>query len=738
MQVSDHQKALIKANLVFWLSGKGLTTQGNQPLSDHQIPEDFSSVAVATSENPQSDTYILSQLAELGVKRVRIDFTYDDFDQPAGRLLNKLIKAGYRVHLHLIQPFDEAKAMEEADTQSEWRNFVEKACEDYGQQLALIEVGSTVNRKRWAGYDLSRLIKAWEIAHNIIKKHGITLAGPNITDFEPVYNVGLLSAFSSRNLLPDIHTNNLFSERCTEPERDDHKILGRKLASIIKFKLIKKAHLLNKISQHFGVPDWHSPAAFWTLPRIERLLPDSLEKQADYLSRYFVLCAASGTMQSAGWGPLICHREGMIDDQITPYPALERITHYLDIGANVEQYHLRPAFKAFKQFNNSMQGAHYIGKVPSKEGLEIHAFTNDAGYWHVAWTINSKAAIFADIYGEGIQPIEVINRNGEKIDLPDLVSESPIFCLFNSPPKSTQNAGVISHCSIHYYTPETAFFAYQKDQWRGLIAAKDRDEFSKLAKTLEPTQLTGPTQDTTLRKARNAIWTIPDPRDPEQKIVVKQPVKVPWFKKVTDYFKPSKGLRSWTGANELLRRGIDNAKPIAYFELVGDNKRTQNFYLCEYVAADCSVRDLFSHYAKGEASYEGIEADQAIPQIADFLHNMHQRGVFFRDLSGGNILVTVGDNQQLSFSLIDTGRAHFFNHPTSLPKRLSDMARACNKLDTDGRNMLMQYYMSLSNHTFGWREKLPFILYNAKVVVKRKTKLKNILKLLGLKKKTKF
>lgn len=735
MQVSDHLKALVKANLLYWLSGKGFTPQGNQPLSDHKVPKDFSCIAVATSENPQSDTYILSQLAALDIRRVRIDFTYGDFDQPAGRLLNKLIKAGYLVHLHLVQPFAEAKSMADIESQKRWHDFVETVCQEYGKQVALIEIGSTVNRKRWAGYDLAGLMQMWQIAHPIIKAHHITLAGPNITDFEPVYNIGLLSAFESQNLLPDIHTNNLFSERCTEPERDDHKILGRKLAGLIKFKLMKKTHFLNNISQQFGVKHWHSPAAFWTIPRIERTLPNGLQKQADYLSRYFMLCAASGTMQSAGWGPLICHREGLVDDQITPYPSLERITHYQNIGSNVEQYHLRPAFKAMKQFNHAIQNAHYIGRVPTKDGLEIHAYTNETGYWHVAWTINGKAAIFSNIYSNHAEPTETLNRDGESIERPDLITETPIYCLFDTPPKTNNRAGLIDHCSIHYYATKTQFFAYKQGLWRGLIAAKDRQGFMQLSEALDPTKLAGPTQANTLRQARNAIWTIPDPRNTENKLVVKQPAKVPWFKKITDHFKPSKGLRSWTGANELLRRGINNAKPVAYFELVGDQGRTQNFYLCEFVPADYSVRDLFSHYAKGESIYKGIEADKAVPQVADFLHNMHQRGVFFRDLSGGNILINVGDNQQLSFSLIDTGRAHFFNHPTSLSKRLSDMARACNKLDTPNRNKLMQHYMSSSNQTFGCREKLPFVLYNAKVVIKRQTKLKNILKRLGLKKK---
>ena len=80
------------------------------------------------------------------------------------------------------------------------------------------------------------------------------------------------------------------------------KILGRRLVGLHKFNLIKKARLLARLGADVGVPRLISPAAFWTLPRIERMLPDSEQKQADYLSRYMVLCAASGRWSAPGGG----------------------------------------------------------------------------------------------------------------------------------------------------------------------------------------------------------------------------------------------------------------------------------------------------------------------------------------------------------------------------------------------------------------------------------------------------
>lgn len=731
--------AFFFANLAYLLTGKLRTPNGNTPTSHHHIPDDFACIGVASSNNPQTDGYIIAQLNALGIRRVRLDFTYGDLNKHAGRFLNTLLAEKFIVHLHLVQPFNEAKNMVNQNAQSTWHHFVSETCQTFGQGVALIEIGSTINRKRWAGYDIQGFLTMWDIAYQEIKRHDILLAGPSVTDFEPLYNIGFLSILKSRQQLPDIHTNNLFSERCTEPERPDHKIFGHRLAKVANIRLLKKAFMLQRIGAHFGVPRLHSPSAFWTLPRIARVLPDAPQKQADYLSRYMILSAASGALESAGWGPLICHREGLIDDGIIQYPALERITHYQSVSEQVNDYRLRPAFYAYQAFNQFIAGSEYISQLPTSDGLEIHAFSTKIGFMHAAWTINGKVARMRDVYtSTDMKSAKAYDRDGNQIAVPSLISESPIYMIFD---KKTHiallaDAGVTPALSIHAHASNTQHFDYHANNWQGVIAAKDLQEYDLLANALDPSRLKGPSKASILRKARNAIWTIPDPRDSSKKLVVKQPARVPFYKKITDRYKPSKGLRSWTGASELLRRGIDNAKPIAYFEHLSDQTRTQNYYICEYVPANFSARQLFESYANGASAFEGIDQQDAYVQVADYLFDMHSRGVFFRDLSGGNILITKAEQNRLKFSLIDTGRAHFFNHATPLSKRFSDMARACNKLSTEGRNKLMGLYMEKMGKQFGFREKVPFVIYNAKVMVKRKTKLKNILKALGIKKKT--
>jgi hypothetical protein len=155
--------------------------------------------------------------------------------------LRKLLQTDLQVVVHLVQPFDDAFTMTEPASQQKWEQFVSHICNEFGRGLFAIEVGSTINRRRWAGYNTKGFFAAWDIAHRIIKSSGITLIGPNISDFEPFYTFSVLEQLAEDGMLPDMHTNNLFCERVTEPERYDHRILGFQWATRLKVNLVKKS-----------------------------------------------------------------------------------------------------------------------------------------------------------------------------------------------------------------------------------------------------------------------------------------------------------------------------------------------------------------------------------------------------------------------------------------------------------------------------------------------------------------
>jgi hypothetical protein len=736
--------AIIRKGLSYIFKGKLYIRNGHLPPNNHTIPKNFIGVCVASAEDSSMDDYVVSQLQEIGIKDVRLDFTYGDLDNFNARFLERLITENMCVTLHLIQPFAHAINMEDSSEQDTWKTFLAKTLARFGAQVSRVEFGSTINRKRWAGYTFDGFLQAWDSVFTATKLHNITLAGPNVTDFEPIYNIGVLSILKAKNQLPDIHTNNLFSERVSEPERFDHRVFKYRWATILKFNLIKKARLLKKIGTDSGVNHFISPVAFWAIFRIHRLLPDSEQKQADYATRYMLLNAISGALDQVFWGALICHREGLINDGLNDaqYPALERVTHYANVDGQLTNFRHHASFDAIKTVATMVQGAKYINAFATANGLEIHHFQTEIHDIHALWTVNGKVAFLSNIYNDSdIKQAEITHRNGEKFDCaPNNINESPIYMRW---PKnqgiSLKNPLALSKdLVIHAHIKNLQYYPFHQDGWFGLILAKNAGEAFLLGQQLNPEKLVRPEKGNALRHARNAIWTLPDPRNIESKVTIKQPVKMYPHKALLDRFKPSKAKRSWNGAIELLRRGVTTAKPIAFFEKENDPTLKQNFYICDYVKADCTVGEMFIHFSKGNKEFHfvsqnhSVREDDTYTQLAKYIHHMHKSGTFFRDLSGGNVLVQLQENQKLHFSLIDTARAHFYTHPSPFVERYSDLARLCNKLHWAGRERFIYLYLDIigRNIKFDYKIKKFFYLYDFKVAFKRKFGRKGIKKII--------
>ncbi|MES2501668.1 MAG: lipopolysaccharide kinase InaA family protein [Pseudomonadota bacterium] len=737
--MSAHQssmltKQVIRDGLSYILKGGLRIKNGHFPNSQHSIPSNFIGVCLASNASPATDDYIVLQLQNLGVKRVRLDFSYGDLSSFNARFLRRLIAEKFEVTLHILQPFAAAKNMQSTNEQGAWRDFLLQVLDSFGADIQAIEIGNTLNRKRWAGYTLDGFLSAWAIAHAEIKARSINLIGPNIQDFEPLYNISLLKTLNNLNQLPDIHSDNLFVERVTEPERFDHRIFKYQWARVFKFNLIKKARVLQKIGHDFGVNRTASSVAFWAIYRIQRLLPDGLQKQADYAARYFLLLAASGSLTHANWGALICQREGLISDGLTEadYPDLERVAHYKNADGELDSYQYNPSFNAVKTVASLIEGAQYIAPIATAKGLEIHHFTKDGQHFHAAWAINGKAALLNTVYPENtLQAAKILNRDGEALtQIPDLITESPIYLLWENDASTTLNPVLAKDVTIHAHVKNLQYFEFKYSDWQGLVMAVNEADAELLMQKLHPDTLHAPNKDGALRHARNAIWAVADPRNSAKQLTVKQPMKMYPHKAFLDRFKPSKAKRSWNGAMELMRRGVGTAQPVAYFEKMGDTTLKQNFYICEFVKADANIGQIFAAYSRGEHDYLGLNPELVYTQLAQYCHTMHSRGVHFRDLSGGNILVNISAINTLSFSLIDTARIHAYNHGIAFNLRIADLTRACHKLNWAGRERFMQIYLALSGRQFTWQNRLQFQLYDFKVSLKRTIGRKGIKRLI--------
>lgn len=726
---------VISDGLMYILGGGFKLGDAHLPRPNCTVPDDFIGVGVASNANPATDIYIIQQLRTLGILQVRLDLSDGDITNFQGRFCEALLDAGFAITLRLIPHFETAKNMHLPNEQAKWQAFIEEVIVHYGKRIKQIEIGNTINRKRWAGYNWPNFFIAWDIAYKAIKSHNILLLGANIQDFEPSYNVSLLKTLREKNQLPDVQTNNLFVERVSEPERYDHRILKYQWAKIFKYNLVKKACLLTKIGKDFSVPNTISTGAFWAIYRIERRLMQGAQKQADYLTRYFTLLAASGTFKQAFWSTLICHREGLIDDGLkdAQYPILERIAHYQQSDGEVQHYNLSPSFYAMQTVVDKLSGAQYFGFLASGNGLEIHRFLQHGLQIHVAWTLNGTALPLQEIYYKvSLSAAIYTNRDGNDFnqDTPDLLSEKPIYITW---PKDFEvetvvNLRIKNPLCIDVHLPKSNYFTCPQERWHGVVLAENQTELALIMAALNPDKLSLPEKAQTLRHARNAIWTMPHPVDFNRQITIKKPVKMYWHKTLLDRYRPSKARRSWNGAMQLSRLGIATAKPIAFFEHENDKTLKQNFYICEFVPADCHIGQIFSAFSAGESEFMGIKQELVYAQLARFIVKMHNRGCFFRDLSGGNILVNMHADI-LHFTLIDTARAHFSNYSIPMYKCLADLTRACHKLSWHGRKRFLGHYFGLMGKRLSWYHKLPFYLYDTKVWLKRRVGRKGLNKL---------
>lgn len=713
--------------LSYLLRGHFRAPAGHLASSGHRVPPDFSAICVASQADPASDTYIVERLRELGLRHVRLDYGYCAPGGHTERFLRRLLQEDFAVLLHLVQPPEEAARMGLPDARQRWRDFVAGTLERWGHGLEAVEIGNTVNRRRWCGYHrLEFFASAWQIAAGEVQRRGLRLAGPNITDFEPPYNVGLLKALRRCGGLPEIHTTNLFAERATEPENYDRKILGRRFAHLHQLNLVKKARLLAAISERFQLAHTWSTTAFWTLGRIRRMLEDCEQKQADYLARYMLLAAASGALGRAYWGPLVSWREGLIDDGSGRAAPHELVSFYGTNYGELQNYRTRPAFDALAFFNRAVPGAEYRGQLCDSRRLQLHEFVRGDQRIHAVWTVNGCAADLMTIYSrEDLARAGWRDRDGAPLaEMPEVAGEAPLYLTWPAAvePAVNRAARVFAGARIAPHADAGNYYCFDDGQWRGMVCAASRADADKLFAGLHPHKLPAPAKQDALRKTRNAVWKVADPRDPEKSLVVKKPDRLPWNKKLADRFKPSKGLRSWNGAVELQRIGVATPRPVAWFERIERGAPTENWYICEFQPGNLSVRDFFSAFKQGANCHRGVAKREFLQKLAQFLLKLHKRGAYFRDLSGGNMLVRLDENSEPHFSLIDTGRARFYPKQLTVSKRLSDLKRACYKLDWQSRKEFMALYLGALGRRFTALHRLPFLYYDLKIGLKRRLK----------------
>lgn len=737
-------------NFEFAVTARRRPPAGHLPDRESVVPSDFFGICVASSADERCDDYVVARLKELGLRHARVDMMRERSNE---RFLHRLLDEGFKVCLHLVQSVDEAADMANPATAALWRGFVAEMLDRHGSRVEIVEIGSVCNRRKWSGYTLLNYLISWRTAWKEAARRKVPLAGANVTDFEPFHNVAILGEMRRLGILPAAHTDNLFVERAMEPEAFDHKVMGRSFARLLRFNLVKKARLLNNISAWAGVPATICSQVSWSLRRIARQHGDIEGKQADYLARYCCLAAASGALDRVYWGPLIGQREGLIDDGTSQFPEIPHVAFYGTANGLVSGFRIRPAFLAFQTVNRFIAGAGFKRNRGGSD-VEILEFEKNGTPIHAVWTRDGRQARAQDCYeSAALQSAVAHTRDGELMDTaPPMFAESPVYLSWPSGAEPAVKETVSLIPGLKFATARSDGFAtIDVPPWTGLAVAR------KDGRTVDQADLIDMVEDAgrrthsgrLLRSGRNRVWTAPAPWDAGSSLVIKRFKGRSLARRILDAHKPDKAQRSWNASQELLRRGVATPLPIAFFHKSNRPARSECFFICEEFKNSLSVRDVFTKLAQSESAHacsspahtaprppktvghdgagedhgpraagSNIESPTFYEALARFLFDMHERGVFFKDLSAGNILFRRLISGDIEFALIDTARARFHGGKTPMRLRLCDLIRVCHPLHWEGRARFVGKYMEQAGRKFAAWMRAPFVFYDIKHRVK--------------------
>jgi hypothetical protein len=688
----------------------------------HPVPIDFIGINIASNDDVDTDSYIFNRIHELHIKNLRLYFSYNDFNNHKSRLLRKLKDFDGSLIVNISPPIKDAHSLSTDHGILIWKNFVTKFLNEFQEINFMVEIGSTINRQSWTHLSYKGLYKLWSVAFNLCRIKNRRIVGPNITDFEPFVNFGILKNLKFKHQLPDSLSNNMFAERTIEPEPYDRRVFIRKLGHFFKIDLYKKVVIYKHIAEEYQIKSLISPCAFWSIKRISRLNDHPEIQCAKYVTRYFGMLAAIGYFDKVFWGPLICDREGLISNGINnleAYPNIEQVTFYNKALGHHSNYQITDSYKALQFFNQTVPGSQFIKNYSKDPKIQILEFETKTEVFHLIWTRNNMIADISQIYHIDQLQISISkDKFGNKIVMPTCINDNPVYLFWSKENRPDLIQIPYPYPKLFIHQNNENFYFLHDEDWTGVVQAKDIATYKLILKHCHPQNILIPNKNESLRHSRNAVWIKDIPNF--GKVVIKKPMSIYAHKRFLDKNRPNKSIRAWNGTNMLLSKGINAAKPIAVFNKKNDPSSLENFYICFYKEG-FNFNDLAVHF-KNNRVFMGFTLRHIFEQCAEFINKMHSRGIFFNDLSAGNILMMT-NNQNFHFELIDTGRVKDFysslKFSTRKKQRLTDVVRLLNKFDWEIRNIFLKHYYALNQKKPSVFTKLILLKYDASVTLKR-------------------
>ena len=154
-------------------------------------------------------------------------------------------------------------------------------------------------------------------------------------------------------------------------------------------------------------------------------------------------------------------------------------------------------------------------------------------------------------------------------------------------------------------------------------------------------------QGKVIYNGRNQIRSF---NDGPKKMIVKRFKKPDTVKKIIySFFRKNKAEKAYKNAFEILKRGFNTPRPIAYIKENKDGLLNCVYYVCEYTDYE-PIKD----YLNCDNSFD---KDLAVA-FGMYVAELHKKGIIHNDLNSTNVLFKK-NNEKYVFTLIDINRMQF-------------------------------------------------------------------------------
>ena len=277
------------------------------------------------------------------------------------------------------------------------------------------QVGNAINRKKWAIFSMGEYLKFYKVAYDLRNQQfpNLKLLGSSVIDFEYYFSIRTL--FNGYKVRFDQFSSLLYVDRRGAPENTQ---MGLDLVG--KLQLMQAILRLSGKSGNDIViteTNWPITNTFPYAPTSENDCV-SLEAQADFLVRYYLLALSSGVVKHIYWHQLIAPGYGLIDNREG------KLTKY-------------PSYHAFKNMLAQLQDANFC-ELTQQQGIYCAKFVKTVNATNkqsieVFWSHATTATLPTASVSIHSDTQQALSRDGEVIqeEMFD-VSGSPTYLITHS------------------------------------------------------------------------------------------------------------------------------------------------------------------------------------------------------------------------------------------------------------------------------------------------------------------